>query len=203
MHRSHVHRHIHLPFDFFHFWHFSKASFSAQTWTVRLDGGLWLENHREHFTVCFGINIRPEKSAAFLHPIDTENMPHAVLGSIHASNAQMQLYTVHIFLLLAWQHKLYPRLSVSWLCGNADLSMLSITAVKTLLLGRNNQWKQEELSWAVRQTVGEENAGGRSSDKTHRRDVEKCFEEKMPDTLFCKTLVLKCVLTAVFESVFG
>lgn len=70
----------------------------------------------EHFTVCFGINIRPEKSAAFHHPIDTDNMPHAVYEVstvLIASNSQMQLYTVHIFLLLAWQHKLYPRLSVS------------------------------------------------------------------------------------------
>lgn len=30
-----------------------------------------------------------------------------------ASNSQMQLYTAHIFLLLAWQHKMYPLLSVS------------------------------------------------------------------------------------------
>lgn len=83
-------------------------------------------------------------------------------------------------------------LFLSWLCGKAQYSMLSNTAVKILLWSHNSESKQEELSWAVRPTVGEQKAGGCSPDKTHRCDVESSFWGNMPGTpLFCRAWVLK------------
>lgn len=77
-------------------------------------------------------------------------------------------------------------------CGKAEYSMLSNTAVKILLWSHDSKSKQEELSWAVRPTVGEQKAGGCLPDKTHRCDVESSFWGNMPDTpLFGRVLVLK------------
>lgn len=74
-------------------------------------------------------------------------------------------------------------------CGKAEYSMLSNTAVKILLRSHNSESKQDELSWAVRPTVGEQKAGGCAPDRTHRCDVESSFWGNMPDTpLFCRVL---------------